>query len=122
MGWDLDTNTPPREPEALSCRLASLALVTDVLTLKICTLECKDHQDGVPCHLTELDLEGLGVPTVSRVLLHQQSPNLGGNIYPRRIRKSQVRQAGRGRETAGQGSEVGSWDEVRMGGRGQPLG
>ena len=64
MSWDLDTNRPCQGPTALSCPLIGLALVTDVLTLKTGYLECRDHEDIVPHHLMELDLEGLWVCTV----------------------------------------------------------
>lgn len=67
MGWDLDT----KDPTASSFPLTGLALVTDILTLKIGYSECRDHKQNVPNHLMELDLKGMWVRTVLYVLLHQ---------------------------------------------------
>lgn len=71
MGWDLDTNRPCQGSTAPSFPLTGLVLVTDLLTLKIGYLECRDHEHTVTNHLMQLDLEGLRVHTVPYVLLHQ---------------------------------------------------
>lgn len=82
MGGDLDTGRPPLTPAAPSCSPARLALVTDVLTMKHCYLECRDHENVVPHHLLELVLEGLVVFTVLYVLLHQQLTKLRRHSLP----------------------------------------
>lgn len=53
---------------------------TDVLTLKMCYLECRHHEDEVPNHLMELDFQGLGVLVVSHVLFHHQVSKLRRQI------------------------------------------
>lgn len=72
MSGDPDSSRSHLGPTALSCTPASQALGPNILTLKMCYLECRDHEHGICHHLLQLGLEALGLPIVPNVLLHQQ--------------------------------------------------
>lgn len=65
-------------PMVLSPSLDCQSSVTGELTVHMCDMECRHHEEGISHHLLEPSLESSGVLTVPHIFLHQQVPRLRG--------------------------------------------